>query len=75
MLSAFQYAVNQLSLLRFMDTREIRFKLVTDASEVDVDGVWFDVMAHVDSVEAESVCSGFHWKAVKVDQTQIRIQG
>jgi hypothetical protein len=73
--AAFQCAVNESSLAGCADMREIRFELLTDAGEVGVDRVRFDMVAHIDGVEAESVCGRFYRNVVKADESQIRVQG
>jgi hypothetical protein len=73
--AAFQCAVNESSLPGCMDMRERRFKLLTDGREVGVNRVRFDMVAHIDGVEAESVCGRLYRNVVKADESQVRVQG
>jgi hypothetical protein len=71
--AAFQCAVNKPTPLSFMDMREIRFELLTDAGEISVNRIRFNVVAHVDSVEAEGVSGRLYRKVVKADESQVRV--
>ena len=47
---------------------KVGFKLLADARKVSVNQVRFDVVTHVNSVEAECVHSGLYWEVVKADK-------
>lgn len=52
---------------------KVRFALLTDAGKVCVNGVRFDVMTHVDSIEAEGVHGRLYWKIMEADEGLVRI--
>jgi hypothetical protein len=61
----FQCAMNKSSSPCFADVRKIRFELLTDTGKVRVNRVRFDVVTHVDGVEAEGVRGRLYWEVMK----------
>lgn len=57
--TTFQSTRNKVGTSALANLREKWFELVADTREVGVDGPRFDVVAHEDCVEAQSVGCGF----------------
>ena len=57
-----------------MDIGIERFELAADSRQVGIHWTQFDVVCHVDCVEAESVRGGFDWKIVRAAERNVQIE-
>lgn len=72
--TSFECAMNKASIAGLMNMFEVWLKLATDTREVGVHGFWFDVMAHVDCIEAQHVRCQFHGHVMKLDKCEVGIK-
>jgi hypothetical protein len=53
---------------------EVSFKLVADAREVGINGVWLDMVGHEDDIEAEGVFCGIDGAVVEFAEGYVGVE-